>query len=53
MLSCGAESAQPRLVITKMIDDDVVKMLTWYDNGWGYVNQLVREVRAPTRPLLR
>jgi len=26
-----------------VVDGDLVKVLTWYDNEWGYTNQMVRE----------
>jgi len=25
------------------VDGDLVKVMSWYDNEWGYSNQLVRE----------
>jgi len=34
------------LELTKVIDGDLVKVLSWYDNEWGYANQLLREARA-------
>lgn len=32
------------LLATKVIGGDLVKVLSWYDNEWGYVNMLVRHV---------
>lgn len=29
------------LGLTKVIDGDLVKIMTWYDNEWGYSNRLV------------
>lgn len=31
------------LTLTKVVDQDLVKIMAWYDNEWGYANQLVRE----------
>lgn len=31
------------LEMTQVVDGDLVKVMTWYDNEWGYVNQMVRE----------
>jgi glyceraldehyde 3-phosphate dehydrogenase len=31
------------LGMTQVVDGDLVKVMTWYDNEWGYVHQLVRE----------
>lgn len=33
------------LKFTKVIDGDLVKILSWYDNEWGYVTTLVRHVQ--------
>ena len=30
------------LELTKVIDGDLVKVMSWYDNEWGYANQLLR-----------
>ncbi|MBI4992240.1 MAG: type I glyceraldehyde-3-phosphate dehydrogenase [Candidatus Harrisonbacteria bacterium] len=32
------------LQYTKVVDDDLVKVLAWYDNEWGYVTTLVTHV---------
>lgn len=31
------------LTMTQVVDGDLVKVMTWYDNEWGYTNQMVRE----------
>ena len=31
------------LTMTHVVDGDLVKIMSWYDNEWGYTNQLVRE----------
>lgn len=28
-------------LMTKVLDGDLVKTITWYDNGWGYANRVV------------
>lgn len=32
------------LGFTKVVDGDLVKVLSWYDNEWGYVSTLVKHV---------
>ena len=34
-------SAIVDLGMTKVVDGDLVKVLAWYDNEWGYSNRLV------------
>ena len=35
------------LGLTRVVDGDLVKVMAWYDNEWGYAAQMVREaVRA-------
>jgi glyceraldehyde 3-phosphate dehydrogenase len=37
------------LELTKVIDGDLLKIMSWYDNEWGYANQLVREALVLAR----
>jgi len=34
------------LELTKVVDGDLVKIMSWYDNEWGYASQMVREAVA-------
>ena len=36
------------LELTRVIDGDLVKVMSWYDNEWGYANQMVREAVSVT-----
>ena len=35
--------------MTQVVDGDLVKIFSWYDNEWGYTNQMVREVVRLTK----
>ena len=37
------------LDLTRVIDGDLVKVMSWYDNEWGYANQMVREAVSMSR----
>ena len=37
-------SAIVDLSFTKVVDGDLVKIFSWYDNEWGYVNTLVQHI---------
>ncbi|GEQ86994.1 glyceraldehyde-3-phosphate dehydrogenase [Patiriisocius marinistellae] len=33
------------LAMTKVVDGDLVKVMAWYDNEWGFTNQMIRLVQ--------
>ena len=33
------------LEMTRVVDGDLVKILSWYDNEWGFTNQMIRQVQ--------
>ena len=35
--------------LTQVVDGDLVKVMSWYDNEWGYAAQLVREAKTVAR----
>lgn len=37
------------LTMTQVVDGDLVKVLSWYDNEWGYVNQMVKVAKKVAR----
>ncbi len=34
------------LTLTKVVDGDLVKVFSWYDNEWGYCAMLVKHIRS-------
>ncbi|HBE90185.1 MAG: type I glyceraldehyde-3-phosphate dehydrogenase [Candidatus Andersenbacteria bacterium RIFCSPHIGHO2_12_FULL_46_9] len=32
------------LAMTRVVDGDLVKVMAWYDNEWGYANRLIEQV---------
>jgi glyceraldehyde 3-phosphate dehydrogenase len=38
--------------MTQVVDGDLVKVMSWYDNEWGYTNQMVREALRLTKECL-
>jgi glyceraldehyde 3-phosphate dehydrogenase len=34
------------LAVTRVVDGDLVKVMAWYDNEWGYSNRLVEQAVA-------
>jgi glyceraldehyde 3-phosphate dehydrogenase len=48
----NSHSAIVDLKLTKVVGDDMLKVVAWYDNEWGYSNRLV-EVVADTGRLLQ
>ena len=33
------------LEMTRVVDGDLVKILSWYDNEWGFTNQMIRQIQ--------
>ncbi|MDP3993499.1 MAG: type I glyceraldehyde-3-phosphate dehydrogenase [Candidatus Doudnabacteria bacterium] len=40
----NTHSAIVDLEFTRVVDGDLVKVLAWYDNEWGYANRLVEQI---------
>ncbi len=40
------ESTIVDLGLTQVVDKDMIKILTWYDNEWGYSNRLMEQMIA-------
>lgn len=40
------ESSIVDLSLTQVIDGDLVKVMAWYDNEWGYCNRLIEQAHA-------
>lgn len=38
-----SHAAVVNLDLTQVVDGDLVKVVAWYDNEWGYTSQMVRE----------
>jgi len=38
--------------MTQVVDGDLVKVMSWYDNKWGYTNQMIREALRLTKECL-
>ena len=34
------------LEMTRVVDGDLVKVMAWYDNEWGFTNQMIRQIQA-------
>ena len=32
------------LELTRVVDGDLVKIMAWYDNEWGFSNQMIRQI---------
>jgi len=32
------------LNLTRVVDGDLVKVMAWYDNEWGFTNQMIRQI---------
>lgn len=34
------------LEMTRVVDGDLVKVMAWYDNEWGFTNQMIRQIQT-------
>lgn len=34
------------LEMTRVVDGDLVKIMAWYDNEWGFTNQMIRQIQT-------
>ncbi len=34
------------LDMTRVVDGDLVKIMAWYDNEWGFTNQMIRQIQS-------
>ncbi len=39
------------LEMTKVVDGNLVKIFAWYDNEWGYTNQMIRQAKRMAKSL--
>jgi glyceraldehyde 3-phosphate dehydrogenase len=37
--------------MTQVVDGDLVKVMSWYANEWGYTNQMIREAVQITQAM--
>ena len=44
-------SAIVDLALTKVVDGDLLKVVAWYDNEWGYANRLVELARVVAKTI--
>jgi glyceraldehyde 3-phosphate dehydrogenase len=42
----SAYAATVDLELTRVVDGDLVKVMAWYDNEWGFSNQMIRQIRS-------
>ena len=40
----SAYAATVDLELTRVVDGDLVKVMAWYDNEWGFTNQMIRQI---------
>ena len=48
LVSCdivkSAYASTVDLGMTRVVDGDLLKVMTWYDNEWGFTNQMIRQI---------
>ena len=38
------------LEMTRVVDGDLVTIMAWYDNEWGFTNQMIRQIQSIWQP---
>ncbi|WP_313366090.1 type I glyceraldehyde-3-phosphate dehydrogenase [Sphingobacterium multivorum] len=38
------------LEMTRVVDGDLVKIMAWYDNEWGFTDQMIRQIQSIWQP---
>jgi len=41
----NAFAATVELEMTRVVDGNLVKVMAWYDNEWGFTNQMIRQIQ--------
>lgn len=42
----SAFAATVDLEMTRVVDGDLIKIMAWYDNEWGFTNQMIRQIQS-------
>jgi len=42
----NAFAATVDLEMTRVVDGNLVKVMAWYDNEWGFTNQMIRQIKS-------
>lgn len=42
----SAFAATVDMEMTRVVDGDLVKVMAWYDNEWGFTNQMIRQIES-------
>jgi glyceraldehyde 3-phosphate dehydrogenase len=42
----NSHAAVVDLEMTRVVDHNLVKVMAWYDNEWGFTNQMIRQIKV-------